>query len=113
MLAGVWAGAAGRRRVRARLGPGAQVAGAVAYVSLGWFAMVASPQIVERAGVAALVLILGGRRGLHRRRSRLRARAAPTRGPAVFGYHEVFHVLVVVAAVVHFVAVAAFALPRG
>ena len=31
----------------------------------------------------------------------------------MFGYHEVFHVLVVVAAVVHFVAVAAFAVPHG
>ena len=31
----------------------------------------------------------------------------------MFGYHEVFHVLVVVAAVVHFVAVAAFAVPSA
>ena len=37
----------------------------------------------------------------------------PDPRPAVFGYHEVFHVLVVVAAVVHFVAVAAFALPAA
>ena len=36
----------------------------------------------------------------------------PDPRPAVFGYHEIFHVLVVVAAVVHFVAVAAFALPQ-
>ena len=40
------------------------------------------------------------------------ARGRPDPRPAVFGYHEVFHVLVVVAAVVHFVAVAAFALPQ-
>ena len=37
----------------------------------------------------------------------------PDPRPEVFGYHEVFHVLVVVAALVHFVAVATFALPAG
>jgi len=31
--------------------------------------------------------------------------------PAVFGYHEVFHALVVVAAVIHYVAVALYVLP--
>ena len=33
--------------------------------------------------------------------------------PAVFGYHEIFHVLVIAAALLQFVAVAAYALPAG
>jgi hemolysin III len=31
--------------------------------------------------------------------------------PQVFGYHEIFHALVLVAATVHFVAVAVYVLP--
>ena len=31
--------------------------------------------------------------------------------PAVFGYHEVFHALVIAAAVVHFVAIAGWVIP--
>ena len=31
----------------------------------------------------------------------------------MFGYHEIFHVLVIVAAAVHFVAIAAFVLPKA
>jgi len=37
----------------------------------------------------------------------------PDPKPAVFGYHEVFHVLVIAAALVHFVAVAFFVVPKG
>jgi predicted membrane channel-forming protein YqfA (hemolysin III family) len=33
--------------------------------------------------------------------------------PAVFGFHEVFHLFVVAAAVAHFVAIAAFVVPQG
>ncbi len=35
------------------------------------------------------------------------------RAPATFGYHEIFHVLVVLAAAAHFAAVAAFAAPTA
>jgi hemolysin III len=31
----------------------------------------------------------------------------------VFGYHEVFHLLVICAAIAHFVAIAGFVLPRA
>ena len=37
----------------------------------------------------------------------------PDPAPAVFGYHEIFHVLVIAAAALQFVAVAAYALPEG
>ena len=51
-------------------------------------------------------------RPLHRRGGRLRA-PAPDPNPAVFGYHEIFHVLVIAAAVAHFTAVAIYALPAS
>ena len=37
----------------------------------------------------------------------------PNPVPHVFGYHEVFHVLVIGAAVAHYVAIAAFVLPQS
>jgi hemolysin III len=37
----------------------------------------------------------------------------PDPAPAVFGYHEVFHALVIIAAVLHFAAVATWLLPRA
>jgi hemolysin III len=33
--------------------------------------------------------------------------------PTVFGYHEVFHALVIAAALLHLIAVAGWVLPRG
>ena len=112
VLAGVWAGAAAGVVFALIWVRAPKWLSAVAYVSLGWFAMVASPQIVEKAGVAALVLIFGG--GVfYTAGAVVYALGRPDPRPAVFGYHEIFHVLVVVAAVVHFVAVAAFALPSG
>ena len=37
----------------------------------------------------------------------------PNPAPDVFGYHEIFHLLVIGAAIVHFVAIAAFVLPEA
>jgi hemolysin III len=112
VLVGVWAGAAAGVVFALVWVRAPKWLSATAYVCLGWFAMVASPQIAERAGVAALVLIFGG--GLfYTAGAVVYAAGRPDPRPAVFGYHEVFHVLVVLAAVVHFVAVAAFALPHG
>ena len=37
----------------------------------------------------------------------------PNPSPAIFGYHEVFHLFVIAAAVAHFSAIAFFALPHA
>ena len=85
---------------------------AAAYVALGWFSVVAIPQITERKGAGALVLLaLGG--AAYTAGAVIYARRRPDPRPASFGYHEIFHVLVVVAAAAHFAAVAAFALPAA
>lgn len=85
---------------------------AAAYVALGWFSLIALPQVTERAGVVALALLTAG--GVaYTAGAVIYARRRPDPRPAVFGYHEVFHVLVVVAAVTHFVAIAAFAVPSA
>jgi hemolysin III len=79
---------------------------------LGWFSIIAVPQIAERAGAGALVLLaVGG--AAYTAGAIVYARRRPDPRPATFGYHEIFHVLVVVAAAAHFAAVAAFAVPYG
>jgi hemolysin III len=37
----------------------------------------------------------------------------PDPRPAIFGFHELFHLLVIAAALAHFVAIAGFVVPRG
>ena len=82
---------------------------AAAYVTLGWFAVIAFPQIWERAGGGAVALLVAG--GLaYTAGAVIYARRWPDPRPTVFGYHEVFHVLVAVAALAHFVAIAVYAL---
>jgi hemolysin III len=112
VLAGVWSGAAAGI-VFSLVWIGApKWLTAVAYVALGWFALIALPQIAERAGAGAISLLVAGGL-LYTAGAIVYARRRPDPRPAVFGYHEVFHVLVVVAALAHFVAVAAFAVPSG
>ena len=79
------------------------------YVALGWVAVGVLPDLSERAGIATVVLLaLGGL--LYTAGAVVYTLGRPNPFPAVFGFHEVFHVLTIVAATLHFVAVGAFAL---
>jgi hemolysin III len=85
-----------------------RIVGAI-YVGLGWVAGAAIPAVWIHSGIAPAMLLLAGgvlysvgAIGYHRRK--------PDPLPAVFGYHEVFHVYVTVAAVCHYVAIAFFVL---
>jgi hemolysin III len=77
---------------------------AVAYLSVGWVGVMAAPQLFPSLGVAAAVLVIVGA-GLYTLGALAYATTWPNPFPATFGFHEVFHVLVVVAAVTQFVAV--------
>ena len=110
VLAGVWAGAAVGIVFTLLWVDAPAWLTAAAYVALGWFSVIALPQIVERAGVGALALLAAG--GVaYTAGAVVYARRRPDPRPATFGYHEIFHVLVVVAALAHFVAIAVFAVP--
>ena len=85
---------------------------ALIYMSLGWVAAVAFPELWNRHGRHRHPAGRRGRPPLHGGRRRLR-HPAPQPNPRVFGYHEVFHALVIAAAAAHFAAVAFFALPAS
>jgi hemolysin III len=82
---------------------------ATIYVIVGWIAAVAFPQIVGTAGVVAGLLIATGGI-LYTVGAVVYATQRPDPNPTYFGYHEVFHLLVIAAAASHFAAIALFAL---
>jgi len=85
---------------------------ALVYVVLGWIGLATLPQLVRGGGVVAATLLVAGG-VLYTAGAVVYARRRPDPKPAVFGYHEVFHVFVIAAAIVHFVALAFFVVPRG
>ncbi len=78
-------------------------------VALGWIAVVVLPQLLEAVGLTAVGLALAGG-VLYTAGSIVYARRRPDPVPAVFGYHELFHALVVIAAACHYAAIASFVL---
>jgi hemolysin III len=112
VLVGVWVGAAAGIVVTLLWVSAPKWLAATAYVALGWFSVIAVPEIGERAGAGAIALLaLGG--VAYTAGAVVYALRRPDPRPATFGYHEIFHVLVVIAAAAHFTAVAAFAVPYG
>jgi hemolysin III len=80
-----------------------------AYLLVGWVGLIAAPQIFTELGVATAVLLLVGGI-LYTLGAVAYATHWPDPFPATFGFHEVFHVLVVAAAAAQFVAVSFVAL---
>jgi hemolysin III len=85
---------------------------AVIYLALGWVAVAAFPELWSAMGVAGTMLVAAGGL-LYTAGAVVYATQRPNPSPAVFGYHEVFHLLVIAAAVAHFSAIAFFALPHA
>ncbi len=79
--------------------------GALLYVLLGWTAVAAAPALYGALGPLRIALLaLGG--VLYTFGAVVYALQRPDWDPAVFGYHELFHVLVIAAAAVHFTVIA-------
>jgi hemolysin III len=78
-------------------------------IALGWIGVVALPQLWSHTGLAGVaLLVVGG--VLYTAGAIVYARRRPDPVPAVFGYHELFHALVIAAAACQYVAVALFVL---
>ena len=82
---------------------------AIVFVGLGWVGVVAVPEMIDLGVAPAVLIFVGG--VLYTLGALAYAFRRPNPVPAVFGYHEIFHLLVIGAAVAHFVAIAAFVAP--
>lgn len=107
----VWVGAAAGIAIKFLWVDGPKWLSAAIGIALGWVAVAAFPQIVAGVGVAGSVLVVVG--GIaYTAGALVYALRRPDPAPAVFGYHEVFHALVIVAVACQYAAIAFYVLPR-
>jgi hemolysin III len=107
VLAVVWGGAATAILTKLAWVAAPRWLSAAAGVMLGWVGFVVLPQLFGRAGVPASTLVLAG--GVcYTLGALVYALRRPDPRPAIFGYHELFHALVVAAVALHYAAVAFF-----
>jgi hemolysin III len=103
ILAVVWGGAAlgiAVRLISNRFNAVRQIL----YLTLGWLAVITLPFTIERLGPAALLLLLGG--GIfYTLGAILFLRGVPRLKPEVFGYHEMWHAMVIGGTVCHYLLV--------
>jgi hemolysin III len=80
---------------------------ALAGLALGWVGVIVLPQFAHREGVAPVILLGAG--GLaYTAGALVYAMKRPDPFPRIFGYHELFHALTIVALACQYVAVAFF-----
>jgi len=103
VLAAVWAGAALGLVLNLVWIEAPRWLSTVAYLAVGWVGVVAVPQVFGALGVAVGVLLVVGA-GLYTIGALAYASTWPNPFPATFGFHEIFHLLVIAAAVTQFVA---------
>jgi hemolysin III len=110
ILVGVWGGAVGGIIQQLVWADAPKWLTSAIYVSLGAFAILAMPAMLEAVGVVPVALVgLGGL--LYIAGAGVYAMERPDPVPAVFGFHEVFHALVIAAAVLQCAVVAFWVLP--
>jgi hemolysin III len=111
ILVVVWAGAIAGAIVEMIWINHPKWASALIYLSLGWVAVAAFPELWSSLGVGGAMLVVAGG-VLYTLGAVVYAVQRPNPNPAIFGYHEVFHLFVIAAAIAHFSAIAFFALPH-
>jgi hemolysin III len=112
ILGAVWTGAVGGVVLSVAWITAPRVLSAACYLALGWVSVFALPQMIEHLDVAPLVL-LGAGGLLYTIGAVVYATKRPNPWPTTFGFHEVFHALVIAAAALQFVAMAGWVFPAG
>ena len=99
-----------RRARQVRLARAPKWLAAAIGIALGWVGVVVFPQLIDRIGLTGSLLVFAG--GLaYTAGALVYAFRRPNPYPAVFGYHEIFHVLVIAAVAMQYSAVAFYVLP--
>jgi len=79
------------------------------YLGLGWLGIVAAWPVVTNLAPSGIALLATGG-ALYTLGALIYAKRWPDPNPRVFGYHEVFHVLVVAGSALHFTLIATYLL---
>jgi hemolysin III len=112
VLAVVWGGAAAAAVFKLCSLRGPTWVSAAIGLALGWVGIAAMPQVLRSAGSAAFVLLAAG--GIaYSLGGIVYALRRPDPVPAVFGYHELFHALTIVALALQYVAISFFVVRVG
>ena len=110
ILVVVWAGALGGVVLTLVCSSAPKWLRAMLYVTLGWVAVAALPQLAAAIGTGGLALVaLGG--VLYTVGAVVYSVKRPDPAPSVFGYHELFHALVITAAALQFAVIAFWVVP--
>jgi hemolysin III len=110
ILVAVWAGALGGILLKLVWIDAPKLLTAIVYVALGWVAVAAFPDLIDELGLTGTALVVAGGL-LYTAGALVYAFKRPDPVPTVFGYHEVFHALVIVAAALQYAVVAFYVLP--
>jgi hemolysin III len=112
VLGVVWSGAAAAALLKFCWVHAPKWLSAAVGIALGWVGVLAMPQVARTAGAAAVALLAAG--GLaYTAGAIVYALRRPDPAPAVFGYHELFHALTIVAVACQYVSIAFFVVRVG
>jgi hemolysin III len=107
ILIAVWSGAAAGIILQLAWVDAPEWLQALVYVLLGWVAVAALPGLISGIGLYATLLLAAGGL-LYTVGALVYALKRPDPAPAVFGYHEIFHVFVLVAATLQYAVIAVY-----
>ena len=111
VLAIVWTGALAAILLKVCLPSVPKQVTAAVGLALGWVAVVATSQLLKLPAAGFVLVVLGGT--AYTLGAVVYASRRPDPVPHVFGYHEVFHALTLVAAGCQYAAIAFYVLPRS
>jgi hemolysin III len=110
ILALVWGGAAAGILLKLVWIDAPKTLVAAVYVTLGWVAVAAFPDLIDQIGIGGVAMVAAGG-VLYTLGAVVYALKRPDPVPTVFGYHEVFHALVIAAAALQYAVIAFFVVP--
>ena len=112
LLIVVWAGALTGVALSVAWITAPRLLASACYLAVGWAGLMAFPGLVDELPATPLALLAAGG-ALYTIGAIIYAIKRPNPWPRIFGFHEVFHVLVVAAAVTHYVAMAGWVIHVG